>query len=699
MRIYTPGERQFILTLSQAIIAAIVAEELPIFQDLAEEYFEDPTPPELSQELSDDPLASGLAEFLVPATPAAVAMVSTALDYIQHAAISLGNTSDPVPTTDIIRAVIYNQDRRAEVRQQVYRAALTFHMPDSVATLMTGRLIDALDELAADSAPDQRVINAWIEGHAPDAPLQMHQTYRLSFNIGSPRPAALATAGGVDDQLAALPPEQATVEITVLVESDDFLILEANPQTLYVSRTGASNTAQFAITPAHAGIGAIRAFFAIKCQTFQSMRLTLQIGGTSVASTQPTSSVSGISFEDAARLPATRPGLSLIITKQTTGYKLMLHSSGGLHSAVVNISESQIAELVRRARDTLRAIVHRHVNNEAIYQRLNTMIPEAEHACSLRSLAELGRDFYNKLFYNGRSKDANAMGDLLCELMAAHQFNIIVIAEHFVFPWALLYDGDDIDTIDVERFWGFRHLIACIPESTHPEPRLFTPQIDVDQQINLGFIYNANLDRDKSEPQRMVQRQRDFFKDMPNVAFNEYVDRESLLRLLKNSSDPHHILYFYCHAISYIPEDVDLLGVPRGVAQSRLFLTDGPVTLLEMERYAPARLPPFKQAPLVFLNACESAELSPYLYDGLVPYLVARGARSVLGTEVDTPVYFAAEFAQKLLEHLNTGTSSLGEILLSLRRAYLFEKRNVLGLLYTLYGCDITIRRTRATGV
>ncbi len=36
----------------------------------------------------------------------------------------------------------------------------------------------------------------------------------------------------------------------------------------------------------------------------------------------------------------------------------------------------------------------------------------------------------------------------------------------------------------------------------------------------------------------------------------------------------------------------------------------------------------FERNPVVFLNACQSAELSPYLYDGLVPYFIARGART-----------------------------------------------------------------------
>jgi hypothetical protein len=97
----------------------------------------------------------------------------------------------------------------------------------------------------------------------------------------------------------------------------------------------------------------------------------------------------------------------------------------------------------------------------------------------------------------------------------------------------------------------------------------------------------------------------------------------------------------------------------------------------------------------VFLNACQSAGLSPYLYDGLVPYLVARGARGVIGTEVDTPALFAAEFAQTLLALLLAGGQPIGRLLRDTRRKYLLHKQNVMGLVYALYSsADIAIKYT-----
>ena len=88
---------------------------------------------------------------------------------------------------------------------------------------------------------------------------------------------------------------------------------------------------------------------------------------------------------------------------------------------------------------------------------------------------------------------------------------------------------------------------------------------------------------------------------------------------------------------------------------------------------------------MVFLNACQGAELSPALYSGLVPYLVQKGARGVIGTEVDTPALFAAEFAKRFFPRFLSGEETLGEVMLALRREFVQHHHNVLGLVYAMY--------------
>lgn len=78
-----PAEaRPMTLHVAKYIIKNNAPEELELFDELTEEYFADPTPPDRSATADDDPLAFGAEDLIVAATPAALAMVSTAVTYI-----------------------------------------------------------------------------------------------------------------------------------------------------------------------------------------------------------------------------------------------------------------------------------------------------------------------------------------------------------------------------------------------------------------------------------------------------------------------------------------------------------------------------------------------------------------------------------------------------------------------------------------
>lgn len=78
----TDKGREFITELAKSIITEVEPAELPLFDELILEYFADPTPPDLSVQMSDDPAGSGLGEIMVAVTPAAAAIASAVLTYI-----------------------------------------------------------------------------------------------------------------------------------------------------------------------------------------------------------------------------------------------------------------------------------------------------------------------------------------------------------------------------------------------------------------------------------------------------------------------------------------------------------------------------------------------------------------------------------------------------------------------------------------
>jgi len=678
MRTFSATERQLLLAIARRVIERIASEEVEFFSDLAEEYFSNPVPPEVGPTLIDDPLASGLNSFLAPASLAALAMTSTALDYVREKGMA-NNSSDSMNFTGIA-GVLANQTLMQELRERLEQTGQEYRLPAPQAHAMADELLDALRSLEAEAAI-QRTINAWIDGIAPHQPLTAGQVYKLCFDVAPARRDALVLGAAVDDVMALLAPEQEQIEVTVLLTSTYVELREPHQQTLVVPRRGSSANVQFEIVPLTRGWREVQVHFFIENQLFYQMKIELHVGE-GYQGDALRIHTAGRGVEAALEQHPRRNSISLLLLRRDAGFSMMLKSDAGVKSAHISISESEIDDMLKRSRDVLHDIVHASdTDGRLIYQHTNTTVLEKHKKDALEQLAELGSYLYSKLFY-GRDGDVRAIGDLLREIMRTKQVYIDIIAEHFIFPWTLLYIGEDFRAPDMRHFWGFQHFVAYMPHFSTATAEQLDTNILIDGQLQLGFVCDHSIDKH----QQIVSRQRQFFQRFPQVQVNEYWERQGLLNLLSHGAHAAHVIYCYCHAESVLP------GEKGGVSNSRLILTDGPITLYDLELYAPASKPPLTHAPLVFLNACESARLSPYLYDGLLPYLIKRGARGVVGTEVDTPVFFAAEFAQNLFSQWMTGNTSLGEVVLQLRRKYLLEKHNVLGLLYSLYvGSDLAL--------
>lgn len=77
----TEGQR-YVEDVSKFIVAEVAPEELDLFEELTEYYYEDRSPPDRAETAGDDSLAFGLAEVIVPVTPAALALVIAVLNYL-----------------------------------------------------------------------------------------------------------------------------------------------------------------------------------------------------------------------------------------------------------------------------------------------------------------------------------------------------------------------------------------------------------------------------------------------------------------------------------------------------------------------------------------------------------------------------------------------------------------------------------------
>ncbi len=539
--------------------------------------------------------------------------------------------------------------------------------------------------------PDTRVINGWIDGANPNQPLQVRTPYELKFNVGAKRDNAIAAVSGIGRAIKEAAGDQELVTLLVVLEPGDFTLYGVDSLEIVVpvaANTPSKNTATFTIEAKKEGANALNAIFYVNGNLFQRVNIKVQVGGqVPIGEKAMTSTSTGMTLASAVGIPS-RPrdqSVNVMIFKKDAGYQVIVQG-GGVARAFLNISTEEISGWLKHARGVLKDIVHLpNTKGGFYYQDDDTTIDPAIHLESMKKLAAEGLYLYDELFYGNSGPDARAMGDLLRDLSRKHQLNVQVVAERFFFPWSFLFDGDDPDNPSLKDFWGFKHIIEYMPEFSVSTPVNFNPAIDIGDTLDIAFVCNNGIDTQFSRP--IVQGQREAFNTLPGVSVKDYPNVQDLYNLLKDPKAPP-LIYFYCHAVSKFPEE------DGGVDDSRVALTDGKVSVRDLKMKVRTQLPPLATAPLVFLNACESAELSPYLYDGLMPYLVARGVRGMLGTEVETPALFAAEFAKEFLKRFTAGGCTIGELLRDMRVEYAEQKNNIMGLVYALYSSgDVCIQR------
>lgn len=235
-----------------------------------------------------------------------------------------------------------------------------------------------------------------------------------------------------------------------------------------------------------------------------------------------------------------------------------------------------------------------------------------------------------------------------------------------------------------QHFWGFRHFIETPiqqVESSKDDDQADSNNEDqaahelrscvlaAKPDVRLFMAYHAGL---STAPAHL-----DKLKALTGPMLVNWLppqsQRDRILTALKDSE--LDVIYFFCHARGG-PDDPDHRlefkkdqGAQPGFIRAKN-LAD------ETSRW--------EHHPLVILNGCHTAGFRPDALPDILKKLVrGRGAAGVIGTEVSVHEYLATEVAEVFLEHFLNGASA-GEALLKVRRG-LLQKRNPLGLVYTLY--------------
>ncbi|MGW3060197.1 hypothetical protein ACWC98_30275 [Streptomyces goshikiensis] len=245
------------------------------------------------------------------------------------------------------------------------------------------------------------------------------------------------------------------------------------------------------------------------------------------------------------------------------------------------------------------------------------------------------------------------------------------------YPHACPYSaGHRVDTLCPYGFWGFRHAIEVPPSARPGIPmRREIPYRDaarmvvgqtLDDRLDLRAI-SAHLTRiERGLPVQMAARQ------TSTAGFGAALAAPEL-----------QFVYFFCHGLRESQRDpcigpVVEIGVHDEISTHQIATWDETLWTPRQEHWRSA-------APLVVINGCHTAEISPEALVSFVDAFTHASSAGVIGTEVMLHQKVAAEAAERFFGHFADPEGlDAGEAIRRMRLD-LLGKGNVMGLAYTPY--------------
>ena len=336
--------------------------------------------------------------------------------------------------------------------------------------------------------------------------------------------------------------------------------------------------------------------------------------------------------------------------------------------------------------------------------RKNLEASESDYQNCIRDLANAGRDLWTALFKIESKGALFNVGKWLkehpLEPDSTIQIKIHPDAANFVFPWNLLYDkeipSEYYNSVDPNGFWGLRY---CIEQKLlNTDESCKSPKAS--KGLKLDFMLNEefqNAEKEKKLLKDLELRTGGKLRISPPI-----INKNKCLDKLKEGKS--NLFYFYTHGHAYHQEfDISnseleeyIMNLEptdsvrmfyediknRGLKGAYIGLSDSYLSLNKLYDEVTEQL---ASGPFVFLNMCESAQMTPSLRQSFVHFFMDRGACSVLGTECPMTIEFAHPFAEEILRGMLLG-DTIGNVLLNARRHFIDGYRNPLGLAYNLYG-------------
>lgn len=380
---------------------------------------------------------------------------------------------------------------------------------------------------------------------------------------------------------------------------------------------------------------------------------------------------------------------------------LILTDSGGVrHEVTCQFEEGKAVEIregLKRNLTRMKELLHREEDDPKL------TVKDASEA--LRILARWGISMMVSLFGNERETVQNLFRQSYPRWLSGSGPVVITAAadlSHFlpleflpifeISKWTNCADWPTLAQA-VRRFPGFSAIIR------REFYNLRVPQ-DLTLKRNPRLPLKCFIEQDLPGALEEVE----FFKGnhgiefdgpWPDTPIEEFADHLAKYLQFSNQtftgdlrSHGDQIQHFVCHCNidEKVPSESELI-----------FSKNNIVTISDLHESLtpPSRLEQREPGPLIFLNACGSAEMNPMWVTSFPQFFLRdNGNRGFIGTETNVPDQFAADFSRCFYESLLNGVR-LGEAVNNAKWKMLEQANNPLGILYTIYADpDIVVKNT-----
>ncbi|PAX47908.1 CHAT domain-containing protein, partial [Brunnivagina elsteri] len=327
-------------------------------------------------------------------------------------------------------------------------------------------------------------------------------------------------------------------------------------------------------------------------------------------------------------------------------------------------------EMLHLTKDTLR--IFQEIEQKITDRKKSDLSPEdklfltpEECQAYLTKLAGCGRDAYEQFFFD---KYAKSELTKLRSYQSKMQFAPTIYSDSLIYPWEVLYEGDDYKNPKVDMFWGFHYPVSRALTNKPPTERKYL--LSLEMLFCLHQTLNFVHQQEQPAIEKLIIKHKGNFSLLKvSRKIQKLQDGEELLAHFYQNQ--YNILHFACHCRQY-KDDVDALIIS-------LQEDDNNTQQIELEVKNFNRVNGvFLTQPLIFLNACQSAggvdELRKTF--NLPNKFIQYGAAAVIATACPMPDVFAAAFAKVFYEFFIGKKMLIGKALCETRRYFLENYNN-----------------------